>query len=222
MNKEMMSTKFSLEGLHAISVATGMELPFRLLDLRAKGSKDYQEFIDIVNLAIDSCVNTMAKYPKELYEQSEDQLSIFMIGKLEGIGLRATHDTTSGGHCDIVIQEGNDLLWLGEAKRVTGKQNAHIEDGYLQLFSRYATGLPSQDHGGLIIFCCCERIDQILESWKDHISVKRVGFELLNYDNDRIELHSQELHPKTGRNYNIRHKPISIYWHPQEREKLAR
>ncbi len=209
----------SLEELRIVSLSTGMELQYRLMNLRAGGMKDADEFYAIVDAAIDSCVSTMARYPKELQKQSEDQLSIFMIGRLEGIGLNASHDSTVGGHCDIVIKEGVDLLWLGEAKLVTGKQNAHIEDGYLQLFSRYATCLPAQDKGGLLIFCNCERIDQVLESWIGHIAGKRENLEKLKHDLDKIEFLSREPHSNNGRQFFVRHKPISVFWAPEERVK---
>ncbi len=211
--------KTNFEDLQAVYLATGMGLHYRLMNWRVAGMTDVQEFYAIVDEAIDSCVSSMAKYPKELSTMKEDQLSVFMIQKLEGIGLDASHDSTVGGHCDIVIKGGSGLLWLGEAKLVSGKHNAHIEGGYLQLVSRYATALPGQDRGALIVFCNCERIDQVLESWLEHVTDRRSQLKLLNHDKDKIELLSSEIHAKNGRTFVVRHKPISVYWSPESKEK---
>ncbi|TBX82767.1 hypothetical protein E0I74_01135 [Rhizobium laguerreae] len=183
---------------------------------------DREEFDDIVYQSINSCARTMARYPKENSTLGEDQLSVMLLAKLEGLGLNAFHDATSGGHCDIFIKEGEEMLWLGEAKMVTGQQNAHIEDGYLQLLSRYATALPNQDKGGLIVFCKCPRIDAVLEGWIEYIHKKRPDLKAGKHDTDVIEYFSSEKHVKNGRMYQVWHKPISIYWNPEEREVTSR
>lgn len=212
----------SVADLEKIAAATGMQLQFRIMDFRTRGMTDASEFDEIVYQAINSCARLIARYPKEASTLGEDQLSVMMLSKLEGLGLNASHDTTSGGHCDIFIKEGDHLLWLGEAKLVDGQKNAHIEDGYLQLFSRYATALPSQDKGGLIIFCNCSRIDQILENWATHIEAKRPNLERLEFDTDQIEYFTEEPHSSNGRKFRVWHKPISVHWAPEEREVISR
>lgn len=204
----------SLAELRAVAKATGMSIQLELLEYRA-GDPNPGLYCELIDRAIDQCAVDMARFPKETGDQSEDQLSIMLILQLKRYGFSASHDATSGGHCDIVIEENPDLLWLGEAKKVTGKQNAHISSGYDQLMDRYSTGLPSQDKGALVIFCNAARIDEILESWSKHLVQKYEGVEIELYDKDNVFFRSRSIHHKTGRQYNVRHKPISVFFAPK-------
>lgn len=69
-----------------------------------------------VNPAIDHIIQEFAKTPKERQGRSEDGLSIDLVTSLKHLGFQAGHDTTTGGHCDVVIDGRYDFLWLGEAK----------------------------------------------------------------------------------------------------------
>jgi hypothetical protein len=156
----------------------------------------------------------MGRYPKELGPQGEDQLTVSLILQLKKMGFAASHDATSGGHCDIVITEFGGFLWLGEAKKITGKQMVKIREGYDQLMDRYSTGLPHQDRGSLVLFCNAPRIDEILTAWKSELSGSYKEVSIEEYDDVGIWFSSSQPHEKTGRKYTVRHKPISLYFAP--------
>lgn len=203
----------SLEELRAIARNSNSVLPLKLLEYRA-GEPDFELFCDLIDDAIDNCAIRMSQFSKEIDGQSEDQLSIMLILQLCQIGFNATHDTTTGGHCDLVITEGPTFLWLGEAKKVSGVDNHWVSAGYDQLVGRYSTGQTGQDRGSLIVFCNCERIDNILEKWLEYFLEKYKQAEIVSYDKDSIVFNSEEPSARTGRPFNVRHKTISAYFAP--------
>lgn len=203
----------SLDDLRAIARLSNAVLPLALIEYRA-GEPDYGKLCDLIDRAIDSCALRMSQFPKEMDGQTEDQLSIMLILQLCQIGFNATHDTTSGGHCDIVISEGAEFLWLGEAKKVSAVNNFWIAAGYDQLVGRYATGQPGQDRGSLIIFCNCERIDIILEKWLEYFIEKYPNASIISESKDEIIFNSAETSIRTGRPFKVRHKTISAYFAP--------
>lgn len=63
-----------------------------------------------VDPAIDHILQEFSRTPKERQDRSEDGLSIDLITSLKNFGFQASHDTTTGGHCDIVIDGRFDFL----------------------------------------------------------------------------------------------------------------
>ncbi len=175
---------------------------------------DHVVLCALIDKAIDQCAVSMAQYPKELDPLHEDQLTVNLIMQLDKFGFDVSHDTTSGGHCDIVIKDGGGFLWLGEVKKVSGVDNSWISGGFDQLMVRYSTGLPSQDRGGLIVFCNCPRIDRVLEEWCKYLTTKYSGVSVPRYESDELWFESEQASEKTGRKVTVRHKPISVYFPP--------
>ena len=211
-------------------IAKGYDLSLQLdlMDYRL-GDPDADVMCSLIERCIDSCAESIARFPKEHGPMTEDQLTVTMLMQLQRLGLDAAHDSTSGGHCDIVIEEPGGFLWLGEVKKVDAVNNSWVGDGYDQLTLRYSTGLPYQNHGALIVFCNCERIDRVLESWSEFLIARYVetGVSIVEYDKEAIWFRSEHPGIKTGLAYKVRHKPISIYFPPQhgvttQRAKTAR
>ncbi len=196
-----------------IAKGAGLSFLVDILDYRA-GNVDHGFLCDAIDKAIDQCAIEMARFPKELDPQTEDQLTVSLILQLQKFGFSADHDATSGGHCDIVIKDNDNFLWLGEAKKVSGHNSSWIGDGFDQLSVRYDTGQPAQDRGCLIIFCNCERIDGILSSWKEFLIKNFSNVSVIAEDKINITFVSKHAAVKTGRAYHVRHKPISVYFAP--------
>jgi hypothetical protein len=209
-------TEISWSMVKRIAKGYDLSLQLDLMDYRL-GDPDAEAMCGLVERAIDSCAESIARFPKEHGPMTEDQLTVTMLMQLQRLGLDASHDATSGGHCDIVVEEPGGFLWLGEVKKVDGVNNSWVADGYDQLTIRYATGIPDQNRGSLIVFCNCERIDRVLESWRDFLVGRygSTGVTITEYNQSAIWFRSEHPGIKTGLSYQVRHKPISVYFPPQ-------
>jgi hypothetical protein len=171
-----------------------------------------EDILAQVDIAIDHVAQEFARTPKERRDRSEDGLSIDLITSLKDMGFQASHDATTGGHPDIVIDGIYDFLWLGEAK--IHKSYDWLLQGFNQLDSRYATASKNQDHGGMVIYCLGERVDQVMDRWKEHLTKERPDVTVEEREAGELELKSSHVHKRTGRLYRVRHVPISLYWKP--------
>ena len=173
------------------------------------------DMVALVDRAIDHIVQEFARTPKERKDRSEDGLSIDLVTSLKELGFQASHDTTTGGHCDIVVDGIYNFLWLGEAK--IHKDYDWLLKGFNQLDSRYATATKNQDHGGMIIYCMGERVDQVMDRWREHLAKERPDVTVGTRGDGELEFRSSHVHTRTGREYHVRHVPISLYWKPLDK-----
>lgn len=167
-----------------------------------------------VNRAIDHIAQDFARTPKERQGRSEDALTMDIVTSLSSMGFRASHDTTIGGHCDIVIEARDNFLWLGEAKIQSSYD--WLVQGFNQLDMRYATGSASQDHGGIIVYCYHGRTDSIMDEWAERLKEARSDVEVTPRAHLDSYFTSSHIHRRTGRPYQVRHVPIALQWNPPE------
>jgi hypothetical protein len=206
-------SQLSIEVVRQIAKQANVPIVWELMEYRY-GEPDPDALCNLIDKALDLCAAELSRYPKEYQTQSEDQLTIGLVIQLKRMGFNADHDATSGGHCDIVITDTGSFMWLGEAKKVTGVNNSHIMSGYRQLLDRYSTGGASQDRGALIIFCAAPRADNILDAWLTHLTTEVLEVTASAIDMSTLQFTSVQTHERTGRPYNVRHKPVSVYFAP--------
>lgn len=167
-----------------------------------------------VDPAIDHILQEFARTPKERKDRSEDGLSIDLITSLKHFGFQASHDTTTGGHCDIVIDGRFDFLWLGEAKIHASYD--WLLKGFNQLDSRYATAAKNQDRGGVVIYHKGPRVDRVMDGWADHLAKERPDVKIEPRNVGDLLMNTRHVHERTGREYHVRHVIVSLYWNPKE------
>jgi len=173
-------------------------------------------YLPTVNKALDWIATEFAKTPKERQDRTEDGLSIDLVHSLSCMGFEASHDTTVGGHCDIVIQGKWSFLWLGEAKK--HRSYDWLLKGFEQLDKRYATATSGQDHGAVVIYCFGHRIDQVMERWKAKLTEAREDITIHPDPDNDLGFISVHEHRRTGRDYTVRHLPVSLLWDPEDKE----
>ncbi|MER9880450.1 hypothetical protein [Mesorhizobium sp. M0118] len=171
-----------------------------------------EDILAQVDTAIDHIAQDFARTPKERQGRSEDSLTIDVVTSLRSMGFQASHDTTVGGHCDVVIEGRNNFLWLGEAK--IHRSYDWLLQGFNQLDSRYATASKYQDHGGIIIYCYDGRADKIMDEWAVRLKQARPDVEVNDRAHEELFFTSAHLHSRTGRPYRVRHVPIALQWKP--------
>lgn len=172
-----------------------------------------EDILAQVDRAIDYALQEFSRTPKERQNRSEDALSIDLVTCLKCLGFQASHDTTTGGHCDIVIDGNFNFLWLGEAKIHDGYD--WLLKGFEQLDSRYATAIKDQDHGGIVIYHFGERADRVMDKWEAHLRAKRADVNVDARQPGELVMNTCHIHARTGRPYYVRHVIASLYWNPK-------
>lgn len=200
--------QYSMAELNAIFGTT----PGRI-QLQMSLASTHSERLKLVEGAIDYLAQEFTKTRQVRQDMSEDALSIEIVIGLKCMGIQASHDTQYGGHCDIVVEAKDDFLWIAEAK--IHRAYDWLLQGFEQLDKRYATGLPGQDAGEMIIYCKGQRADQVTEEWHRRLAEARpdVTFEALG--DDPLVRRSTHTHTGTGAPFKVRHKTIPLYFKPE-------
>lgn len=207
-----MDDRTRLDELLKFARTTPERIKFELIFCRS-----YAEFVALVDEAIDWVGQEFARNAQFKQDRSEDELSVDLVIALKAMGFWAGHDTAVGGHCDIVIEGARAFLWLGEAK--IHRDYDWLLKGYRQLTTRYSTGNPEQDAGGLVIYCFGPRIDEIMKNWNEHLVSNEQELSTDVCPKNALAFLSMQKHTRTGRQYRVRHVPISLHHKPLDNEK---
>ncbi|MGO1163295.1 hypothetical protein ACTOV4_15275 [Brucella sp. C7-11G] len=178
------------------------------------GPNPYEAFIGLVDRAVTFVVGEITSDPSSKQEMSEDELTEFLRLGLKSMGFNATHDTKTGGHCDIVIEEHGDLKWLGEAKKVDETDSNWLFQGYLQLTTRYTNGRLDQAHGGMIIYSYIENTVNMMATWQKYLFNKQSSVSLHQSNATGTVFTTKDLIASSGTDYYVRHIPVQLYFKP--------
>ncbi|WP_153066116.1 MULTISPECIES: hypothetical protein [Xanthomonas] len=122
----------------------------------------YDEWVQLVEDAVLHQISLIANKRNHFKDLSEDTLTGIIELSLTNLELNCAAKNING-NVDIVIEYG-DYKWLGEAK--IASDVSKIFHGYQQLTSRYATGMPNQTSGGLLLYCNHDQANVILAGWQ--------------------------------------------------------
>lgn len=193
-----------------LSVTGGNE-PVQI-SIRLQLAKHHDELLALVRRSIDWVAIQMMQTPQFYFERTEDELSDVVIKMLIPLGFNATHDTQFGGHCDIVISGRDNFLWIAEAKIHSGYD--WLFKGYLQLTTRYSTGIASQSNGEMIVFIRQPRIDLVMKKWLGELRQRVPEISILESKSSSPVFISEQPHQRTGIAFSVRHVPISVFFQP--------
>lgn len=144
-------------------------------------------------------------------EHSEDALSVQIVQNLKGFEIEASHDTQTGGHCDIHVVGKEHFLWIGEAKIHSSYE--WLEKGFMQLSTRYSTGSYGQDHGEIIIYCRNKNAKVTLETWKNRLRRAHPDVEIFDDQiGTRLWFRSKHENVNSGLDFFTRHRILNLYW----------
>lgn len=167
-----------------------------------------EDRVRAIECAIDSAAMEINDDRKDLQKESEDALTSHIKTHLKAMGFRATHDTGSGGHPDLVVQDIGNFQWVAEAKIYRG--NEWLLQGFDQLYQRYISGIDGRRHGELIVFCYRENVDEVLENWIQHLREVRHNVAVQKGEASAVWRSNHDSLAADGKIY-IRHKGISIF-----------
>jgi hypothetical protein len=177
-------------------------------------ASSHEDRLNAVNAAIDWIVQEHTKTRQHRQGRSEDALSIDIVTDLKAIGFAASHDTQYGGHCDIVIEAREGFLWIGEAK--IHDSYDWLLKGFQQLDTRYSTGIPGQDAGGIIIYYTGRNLAKVMEKWHAHLSKARPDVQITVCPKNPLVRDSVHIHQNSGLPFRIRHTPINLFFKPED------
>lgn len=201
--------KISFATLRAIFSSATDQIRFALTF-----ASSHEERLASVNTAIDWIVQEHTKTRQHRQDRSEDGLSIDIVTALKAMGFEASHDTQYGGHCDIVIEARDNFLWIGEAKIHTSYE--WLLKGFQQLDTRYSTGIPGQDAGGMIIYYFGQNLAKVMQNWDERLTAARPDVVVTVCQNNPLVRNSTHTHKNSGLQFRVRHTPINLYFKPED------
>lgn len=169
-----------------------------------------------VRSAVDFACNELEKNKYLKVGLSEDQLTIEICQFLSALGFESRHDEQIGGHCDIVIKGKDRFLWLAEAKI----HNAYdwLTKGFLQLSTRYLTGVAGQDSGEVIIYCSNRDSKNMLDLWRKILCEKNANVAVRDDPSGNpLAFWSLHKHVSSGLDFQIRHKVVTLHFAPADK-----
>ncbi len=176
----------------------------------------HSDRVSCVEEAIDWIGQEHTKTRQHRQDRGEDALTVDIITDLRAMGFDASHDKDYGGHGDIVVEGRDQFLWIGEAKIHSSYD--WLLKGFQQLDTRYSTGLPGQENGGLIIYCKGPRADEVLVKWMEYLKENRPDVEIDPVEDQPLIRRSKHVHLATGRLFKVKHIPISLYFEPKDKQ----
>lgn len=179
-------------------------------------AQSHDEKLRALRNALDFACNELEVNKHLKTQLSEDQLTIEICSQLRQLGFQATHDEQVGGHCDIVIRGKNRFIWMAEAKKHSDYK--WLEKGFMQLSTRYSTGVPGQDHADIIIYCKNKNAASLLETWQGKLCECNPEIRIEQSSRgDPLEFWSTHLHETSGLEFHIRHRAVALYWNPHDK-----
>ncbi|WP_298559383.1 hypothetical protein [uncultured Aliiroseovarius sp.] len=185
--------------------------------LRWVFAASYEERIavleEVLSQAYSNLVDIRGIIAKE--DRGEDEISMQVVQMLNAAGISAIHDQHVNGHCDIVVDHDSGFRWLGEAK--VHKNYGWLDDGFLQLSTRYGTALKGKDHGELIIYHRGGKSATVLKEWKKRLLSSH---DIVSVTEDKVDsdLFFRTKHPcvNSGCNFFVRHTIVPLMHDPKK------
>lgn len=174
----------------------------------------YEKWAKRVEEALHHQVGLLAERRHDFHDLDEDELSGIVSIALQNLNLDASAKVVNG-NTDLTVQY-NGFKWLGEAK--LGHDVGKIFKGYLQLTTRYATGMNGQTRGGMLIYCTKGNAQVVLDGWKAGLEAQIPG---CNAHDGEVQLafRSDDECKATGAKLEILHIAVPLYHDPQDAKR---
>jgi hypothetical protein len=183
------------------------------VQLRMQSARTHEQILLQLERALDLAIGLLVQNRKYKQGFEEDALNINIVEMLSMNGIPARHDVKIGGHTDISVEMRDGFMWIAEAKHWRGQ--TWVFKGFRQLLTRYATGMPGQDTGAVIVYFEQETPAALMSKWKDALKRRTV---LTGDIEDVNELRFNSAHPHrgTGRTYCVKHYGVPLFFKPED------
>lgn len=182
--------------------------------MKFMGGADRPAFVEIVEGALSLGAKEMATAKDLTHDYGEDQLTDKLCFGLKLLGLPVTRERSTNGHCDLTVEGPFELRWIGEAKIYTSYVDLY--GGFKQLCDRYATGIPGQDRGGVVIYFKGGDVVNVMKTWIDYVVENHQGMAFTNDPDEPLVYVTTHSHQATGLPYTVRHQPVTLMHNPTD------
>ena len=171
----------------------------------------YSAWVSRVEDALLYEVGLMTERRHDLHDLDEDALSAILNISLQNLNLDAGAKFVNG-NTDITVQY-NSYKWLGEAK--FGADVGKVLKGYLQLTTRYTTGMDGQSSGGMLIYCPHGSAKTALAGWRAALQHEFPDCNARDGSSDLI-FRSEDTCMATDAKLDIVHIAVPLFHNPQD------
>lgn len=179
-------------------------------------AQTHEARVKAVQKSVDFACNKLVKHRDKKKSDDENALTVQVTDMLSSSGIKAQHDPSIGGHCDIVVEGKDDFLWMAEAKK--HDKYTWLDKGFKQLTTRYSTGNPGQDHGDVLIYCFTQDASAMLTKWRKELSDRNPDVDTADGEmGNPLTFASTHKHECSGLDFHVRHKAVSLYWNPKDK-----
>lgn len=185
--------------------------------VRRLAVNSYDDFIIALHNDIYLCISDIEVNAKFYNSDKvgEDRISSTIRTMLNERFYTAEAKFVRGGNTDLtVVSFDKKYRWIGEAKLVNGTANKHIWGGFLQLVTRYTSGV--EPIGGILIYIFASDAKDIMEKYKNFV-IKQTNYSFTIEDcNDRglSEFCTIHRHCASGKNFRTKYFPVVMYSKP--------
>lgn len=211
-------------GLGSLSAQTQQEVMDLLLRNIAVNTNTYDIWVHKIHKDLDIAASRMIDNSPSMISLDETGLTAVLVMQMQAM-YQASAETFRNGNADISI-EHNSFRWIGEAKIITSSAKSNLEyvdEGFLQLTTRYAKGQPNATRGGMLIYIKpntrCKGKKSVMNDWKQYLTDKYTTNSMLFNDcliRDDC-FNSEHIHETAEDKYNVRHMPIVFHHQPKDR-----
>jgi hypothetical protein len=181
---------------------------------------NYDDFLKCLYKDLDQIVDLIQENRELRQNDSEDRLTVEIVGHLKQLSYTAFHDPKIGGHVDILVQKKR-FKWLGEAKIYNGP--AYLWQGFQQLCTRYSTGDSNQSHGGIIVYFKNGNVRNFMSRWSNYLSTQNLpDFKAYSCQNRPLAFYSEHIHVASGDIFTVRHVPLILCFDPQDKSGITK
>lgn len=206
----MMQSQEMLSSIEKIRERRGTDWLMRVIEIIHPPNGDV--FINRLYQEISSIVRIVEQSAQYRQKDSEDRITIDIVGLLRQSGYDATHDTDSRGHVDIRVNN-DKLVWLGEAK--IHKDYNWLLEGLKQLHTRYLTG--REDGSGLLIYIFVANSNNVMNEWRRRLEAgNECNLKETSNGVEELTFYSIHRHEGSGLDVQTKHIGISLYYNPNK------
>ncbi|PJX26708.1 hypothetical protein CAP50_02765 [Psychrobacter sp. L7] len=196
-------------------------------DLHSRFS--YDEFIELLYKDLEYIASVMMDGVETYIDMSETEISRQIYNNLKMKNYGAELDSDKNGNADISVISGS-YKWISEAKIFGGANRYgfdHINEGFLQLTTRYSKGESHAYHGGLFIYIKPKGKNDteksVMDGWKAMIESNKYELNNLEIDGhhqNKRYLTTKHDHQVSGYPYVVKHIPICLLHLPEDKSGL--
>lgn len=178
-------------------------------------AKTYTDFVNILKHDIDEIVMQMERNRQRFQNSSEDEMTFHISSMLNQLGYTATNGSQYGGSVDLTVQMVlKGWLWTAEAKIFTALDK--VNEGFLQLTTRYSPGSLEEAKAGMLIYILTKNAVDKMKTWKSHLENSGNSSLITESCTSRPNLafYSTQTHDSSGLPLTIRHIGVALYFKP--------